>query len=238
MLDIIILSDNKNTTKGLEKICENYSYEKLIPLNVVSTKDLKSILKSGPSNAILFIVDNFEERSAIKTAQILRESQHDEPIVIITGNHSLVYDGFKVGAYRVLKAPIANSDVYEAIDSHIKHKLSYKIVLLKDGMKKITIPVNDILYVLAEDRETAVVTKTGRIETKTPLFQILAQLPEDLFFPCHRSYVVNLFNIRIVTSGTTSAIMLDGSTIPISRRKKEAFLAARERFIQNHTIPI
>ena len=238
MLDIIILSNNKNTTKGLKKICENYSCEKLIPLNIICTKDLKTILKTEYSNAILFIVDNFEERSAVKTAHLLRENDHNEAIVIITKNHAMVYEAFKVNAFRVLKAPIASTEVYEVIDSFRKRKLSHKIILLKDGSQRITLPINDILYVLSAERETAVIAKCGRIETKTPLFQLIAQLPEEFFFACHRSYVVNLFNIRAITPGTTSAIMLDGSVIPISRRKKVAFLEAREKFIQNHTTPI
>ena len=84
------------------------------------------------------------------------------------------------------------------------------------------------------NRDTIIVTKTDNINTTVSLFQVAAQLPEETFFTCHRSYIINLMNIRTVTTGITSVRMSNGDEIPISRRRKTEFMNAREAYIDRN----
>ena len=74
MLRVCIFSENRKMEAGLRKIVQSYIYENLISVDIKVFRDIKMLLKSDISDAILFINDS-EERSAVKTAQILRE--HD-----------------------------------------------------------------------------------------------------------------------------------------------------------------
>ncbi len=233
MLRVCIFSENRKMEAGLRKIVQSYIYENLISVDIKVFRDIKMLLKSDISDAILFINDS-EERSAVKTAQILREHDHNEKIVIITDSIDHVYDAFKVDAFRVIRMPVAKADIFEAINSFWKMKFSKKVILVKNGAQRITLSASDIIYVMSMNRDTVIVTKTENINTTVSLFQVAAQLPEETFFTCHRSYIINLMNIRTVTTGITSVRMSNGDEIPISRRRKTEFMNAREAYIDRN----
>lgn len=230
MFEIYILSKNKKIVSGLKQIVSSYMYDKMVTIEIKVFKDIKLLLKTDISDAILFI-DDSDERSALKTAQILREHDHFEEIVLITDDIESAYEAFKVDAYRVLRSPVANQDVYEAVDSFRKKKLSSRVILIKNGPDRLTLPMNEIIYVASINRETLIVTKNGTIPATIPLFQISAQLSEEFFFACHRSYVINMSNIRSVSKTIDKLYMTNGDEIPISRRRKAEFMSAREQFI-------
>ncbi|MBO4445533.1 MAG: response regulator transcription factor [Clostridia bacterium] len=237
MLKICMFTENKKLEKGLRSIVDSYMYEKMISVEVKVFRDLKMLLKSDISGAILFI-DDSDDKNAVKTAQILREHDHHEEIVIITDNLEHVYDAFKVNAYRVIRFPVAKADIFEVIDSFRKRTLSTKVIIVKNGAQRITITTGEIIYVVSLNRETAVVTKSGVIPTTVPLFQITAQLPEEYFFTCHRSYTVNMMHIRKVASGLGSMKMSNRDIVPISRRRKKEFMAAREAYIDKYVYTV
>lgn len=237
MLTIVILSNSSKAISGLKTILELYMYEKMFPIDVKVCKEIKEILKLNLPNAIIFITDS-KERNAVKTAKILRDHSHTEALVLITDNIELVYEAFKVSAYRVLKAPVANADIFEVIDSFRKRALSTHIVVVKNGIESISLAMSDIIYIASINRETKIFTKHGEILATVPLLQIVAQLPEEFFYMCHRSYIVNLVNIRSVSTTVDKITLVDGTVLPISRRRKANFMGAREKFMQNHTYTI
>lgn len=237
MLTIVLLSNSNKAISGLKSIIELYMYEKMFPIDIKVCKEIKDILKLNIPNAIIFITDS-KERNAVKTAQILREHHHTEALVLISDNIELVYEAFKVSAYRVLKAPVANSDIFEVIDSFRKRALSKHVVVVKDGAETISLAMSDITYIASINREAKIYTKHGEINATVPLFQIAAQLPTEFFHMCHRSYIVNLMNIRSVSTTIDRITLIDGTVLPISRRRKSEFVGAREKFMQNHTYTI
>ena len=93
----------------------------------------------------------------------------------------------------------------------------------------------EIIYVASINRETSIITKNGTIPTSIPLFQIAAQLSEEFFFSCHRSFVINMANIKSVSKTLDLLFMVNGDEIPISRRRKTEFVTAREAFLDSHT---
>lgn len=237
MLTIVILSNSNKAISGLKTILELYMYEKMFPIDIKVCKELKDVLKSNLPNAIIIITDS-KERNAVKTAKILRDHNHTEALVLLTDNIELVYEAFKVSAYRVLKSPVANSDIFEVIDSFRKRALSKHVVVVKDGAESISLAMSDIIYIASINRETKIITKHGEITAAVPLFQIVAQLPDEFFYMCHRSYIVNLVNIRSVSTAVDKITLIDGTILPISRRRKASFMGAREKFMQNHTYTI
>lgn len=237
MLKVIILTNNKAMERGLRKIFQNYMIDGMVNLEINVFRDLKNLLKTDISGAILFLHDG-GDRNPIRSAHILRENDHHEPIVIITDSTEAVYDAFKVDAYRVIRVPVAQSDVYEVLDSFKRQRLSNKVILIKNGPERITVPTKDILYVSSLNKMTEITTKTGIIPSTVPLFQIEAQLPSKFFFSCHRSYIVNFINMRSVNTDISGVTMSNGDEIPVSRRKKTAFIAAREAFLDSSVLTI
>lgn len=72
----------------------------------------------------------------------------------------------------------------------------------------------DILLVQREDRATVIYTKNdGRYVLPESLSETEARLDPELFFRCHKSYIINLRHIRNITpyGRWTYVVQLDGT---------------------------
>ena len=76
------------------------------------------------------------------------------------------------------------------------------------------IPLNKILYIERNIRETTIHTYTTEFQTSEKIDSILKRLP-DHFVSCHRSYAVNLK--MAVAIHRNSAVFSNGKVIPIGR---------------------
>lgn len=235
MLNIYLLSNSGITENGLKSIVAKYCSKRVVQMDVITCHSIKKLLKIGDLNGILFIDDCFEERSVTDVARLLREHKIDIPIVLISDDIAVAFEGYKVEAFRVLKPPIADLDIFELFDGIKNEYSSKKVIVIATGKRRIHYKIGDILYVTSGNRETTIVTKDHVDVTSLPLFQIYNQLPEDFFIQCHKSCIVNLINIRSISVGTNTITMTNGEEIPISRRRKLEFSEARERFIEEYT---
>lgn len=73
----------------------------------------------------------------------------------------------------------------------------------------------DIFYMERQLRTTMIMTPTQTYSTSEKLADLLKRL-EDSFALCHRSYIINLKRVQEITKD--SALLVDGTSIPISRR--------------------
>ncbi|WP_394234457.1 LytR/AlgR family response regulator transcription factor [Niallia oryzisoli] len=98
---------------------------------------------------------------------------------------------------------------------------------LKKNDKIIVTDVNDVYYAVANEKVTLVYTHKEEYTMPMSISEFHAQLPEDLFFRCHRSYTVNLTKIREIVPwfNQTYMLRLNGLTVevPVSRSKVKAF---------------
>ena len=83
------------------------------------------------------------------------------------------------------------------------------------------IPLQDVCYFQASDKYTSVVTAEGESLIRTPLKELLAQLPPQRFQQVHRGTIVNLAEVAAATRDETGRVTLR------LRRRKEALPVSR-----------
>ena len=83
------------------------------------------------------------------------------------------------------------------------------------------IPLEDVCYFQASDKYTSVVTAEGESLIRTPLKELLAQLPPKRFQQVHRGTIVNLEEVAAATRDDTGRVTLK------LRRRKEALPVSR-----------
>ena len=107
-----------------------------------------------------------------------------------------------------------------------RHKSTTRINLRKDE-KIIVTDVNDIYYCSAQEKFTMVYTKNEVYKMPMNISEFHALVPQDLFFRCHRSYIVNLSKIREIVLWFNQTYLLRltelEAEIPVSRRKVKEF---------------
>ena len=81
----------------------------------------------------------------------------------------------------------------------------------------------DILYIQAEDRQSVIHTKNGKLVSTSPLSELETMLPAPDFIRVHRSFIVSLSKIEMI-SGTT--IWVQRVHIPVGLPYQEKFFSA------------
>lgn len=88
------------------------------------------------------------------------------------------------------------------------------------------IPFKDVTYVEVKERKTYVVTNELAGTHKNTLQEFEYVLPRDSFVRCHRSFIVNVHQIKEIypdTHSTFSLAMKDGTKIPVSQSYSSYF---------------
>ncbi len=66
-------------------------------------------------------------------------------------------------------------------------------------------------------------TNNEKLESPATLKVFRSALPENLFFQCHRKYMVNMKEVKKFNQKASELIMQCGHRIPVSRNKKKNF---------------
>jgi DNA-binding LytR/AlgR family response regulator len=102
-----------------------------------------------------------------------------------------------------------------------------KVVRAAVGNTVRMIPVEEVCYFQAADKYTNVVTRDAEALIRTPLKELLAQLPQDRFRQIHRGTVVNLAEVAAAVRDDTGRVSLRlkqrKETLAVSRVYAELF---------------
>ncbi|WP_313892805.1 LytTR family DNA-binding domain-containing protein [Psychrobacillus sp.] len=100
------------------------------------------------------------------------------------------------------------------------------VITIKTQDGWIPIPFSDILYLEAKDRKTFVVTKTFSGTHMSSLQDFEYRLPRETFIRCHRSFIVNVHQIKEIYPDTHSTFVLamaNGEKISVSQSYSSYF---------------
>ena len=90
----------------------------------------------------------------------------------------------------------------------------------------------DIVCIEADEHQVKVYTRFGEVITVFASFaSIQEQLPDDRFYKCHRSFVVNLSKVASYNS-KLKMISFNNYQIPVSRRRVKEFLGLFQHYIK------
>ncbi len=96
---------------------------------------------------------------------------------------------------------------------HIKDSL-----FLKKNHHFERVPLEDILFLKAENNYTSIHTKSKKFMYSVVLKKIEAQLPKHLFTRIHRTFVVN---IQLVSGFEGNTLFIQGQKLPVSKSHKD-----------------
>ena len=107
------------------------------------------------------------------------------------------------------------------IDKHRDFLAPLTRVLIRNGTEVVIIPVNDIIYLEAQDDYVKVYTQEGKSYLKSERMSRLEKMLDPQYFcRIHRSYILNinfLKKIEPYSKDSRLAILENGKRLPISR---------------------
>lgn len=139
-------------------------------------------------------------------------------------DHTLMEQHVEDGQATMVDGSAAQGDLLRERDtnSHTDRRIN---LLRNDNI--IVTDTADIYYAEAQEKVTKVYTKNGEFTMPVSISDFHSRLPQDTFFRCHRSYVVNLSQIREIVPWFNNTYLLRlrdlEAEVPVSRGKVKEF---------------
>ena len=155
------------------------------------------------------------------------ESLQNPPLTIFTTAYSeYALDGFRLQVVDYLLKPIAFKRFFQA---SMKALEIVKLRNQNDDLENSNMFVrqgdsfvwSDILYIESMQNYVKLHFKDRMLTIYQTMISLEEMLPKDAFFRIHKSYLVNILHIDLITG---NKLLIDGNELPISRQRKDELL--------------
>ncbi len=220
MLKIALCENNKIQHNQIVSFIETISMPKHTLDSFYKGNDLFTSIQEATNNKepydIVIMDIDLPDGNGIKFSKKINIFSPHTIIIYMTSYEDYVSDVYDTNhIYFILKKnyqkylPHALSLAYEVLNK--ERRASLKIFWNKEESN---ILLKDIFYMERKLRTTFIVTPTHTYSTSEKLEDLLKRLGET-FAMSHRSYIINLKMVQEISKN--SALLVDGTSIPISR---------------------
>lgn len=201
MIHILVLEDDMESLKALEKILTDYS-EGLCVHTSSSIQEARKLLNEDTRYGLFLLDvnlngDHQEDIGGILFAREIRERfcYTFTPIVMVTAVGAMEMQAYReLHCYQYIMKPFLAKQVIEVVRKVLEKENQEKppmIVVKKDGINY-QVKCENIRYIEAIHRGIRIHMKTGEWDIPyIGLKQILMKVPKNMFLQCHRVYAVN-----------------------------------------------
>lgn len=247
----IIVDDEKLSRSVLTLLLEKYCPAvDIVAVCADGISALQAIEKHKPE--LLFLDVEMPGLNGFEVLQACKETAFS--IIVTTSHDHYALEAIRHNALDYLMKPIIKEDLQEAVDKALLRltKKKEQSVSKTDSLmeflhqhlhpgERLALPspeglrmllVKDILYCMADGENTRIYLQStpGASLVNRTLKEVESSLKNKGFFRVHHSYVVNLFYMdRYIKGDGGDIIMSDGSSIPVSRNRKQEFMERIER---------
>lgn len=234
-LRVGICDDEESVIWVLQQYMERYQMQKDIEFEIESFTNGKELLQSNQKNPyhIALLDVEMPEIDGLEVAKKLREDVQDDIIIVfVTSYPKYMQDSFDVQPFQFLVKPIQYEQMeklFRDIVHRYEHSRITKVIVETDGEKRV-IQVRDIVYMKTLKDKKPILQYVLQNETITgegTIQQWEASLRSYAFISPCRGYLVNLK--YVVAVERLGLRLVDGTTIPISRRRVKA---VRDLFLE------
>lgn len=208
--DVIFLDVQMPGMTGIE-LAKSLKGREVMPKVVFVTAYENYAVPAFEIRAVDYLLKPLETERLEETINRLRE-----------GSESAATEGSEKGA--------RPEEAERAEKTEKRPQLSF--LLCEKEEKQIPLPLNEIVYIFSEGYNVFVQTYTDRLLTRYTLQELTDRLPPEQFFRSHRSYLVNIFQVKEISPYFNGAYLLklkdkEHSEVIVSRsnvkRMKELF---------------
>lgn len=252
----LIIDDEIPAQKILRALLQEHCREVTVVACASSAGEARKLLASGDID-ILFLDVNMPGENGFDLLQSIESS--DFSVVFVTGNQEYALKALKASAVDFLLKPVDIDELKGAVKKlqyfqqlRRQNKLLNNNYLssLKDfaenfknqkAISRLTlhhlqgfkiVEVADILYLEAERNYTVFhMVDREKIMVSKGIGDYVELLDEKIFFRTHKSFIINLHHLKeYSTADGYFAVMKDGTSVLISRRRVDDFILAVEQF--------
>lgn len=238
----VLLVDNKYPSRQELRNLLSFFPEVEVLGEAASAREALQLVKAVSYDAV-FIDISPPGTTGLELAQHIRDITPTAGVVFVTAHDSYAVEAFRLRAVDYLLKPLNEHRLAETVTRLLRKKGSrcphpgetisgerfnitepLKWITVEKQGAKIPIPVEEVVYISSEGYNVFVHTNQEQLPTRFTLQEITSRLPQSLFFRCHRSYVINMNQVKEIIphlNGTYLLRMKDQARteIPVSRSR-------------------
>ncbi len=226
MIRCIAVDDEPLALSLIKSYIEQTPKLELIGAYSSALQALEAVRREQPD--LLFLDIQMPTMNGIELASLI--DTYRTKVVFTTAFSQYALEGFRVDAIDYLLKPISYDNFSRCVDK-VERLLdktaggvaSNDYMVIKSDYRLVKVQYSEVLYLESLRDYVLVVLADGtQLKTLSTLKGIESTLPNELFRRVHRSFIVNLSNVRVVERNT---IIFGRTTIPISESYRSEVMA-------------
>lgn len=222
MIKIAICDDDREYCKNLKQLCQEILQSRNIQYRIELFFNGDDLLKSREDFHGIFLDVEMEGKDGITVKDILEQRYNEASIVFITIHTEVMPEAFGNHVCGFLEKPVKRSTFEKMFDKIMtRYSNHYMIKIMENGGEQLLLS-DKVLYVKAEHIYADIHTIDGNIySSRTSLNEWERELIDHGFYRIHKSYLINMGNIKIIRARDVE--MQNGVKIKISRNCLKEF---------------
>ncbi len=208
MIKVLIADDEQGMRLIIRKFLEKSGGFEIVGEAVNGKAALELYEEHKPD--VIFMDVEMEVMDGLTAAKEIAEIDPRCRIIFATAHDKYALEAFEIYAFDYLVKPFDMDRVMSTLDKikdsvhQVKSKSSEEVrpsgmfckelnkIMIKDKDCMVFVDMADIHLVQREERNTVIYTSDQRIITNEPLGELQKRLDQELFYRCHKSYIINL----------------------------------------------
>ncbi|MCI9083668.1 MAG: response regulator transcription factor [Lachnospiraceae bacterium] len=228
MISIGICEDEEKYRRFAGELLRQYFTEKGIDYKQIEYQSAVSFMEQKDSIDILILDIEMEGLSGIQLKDWLCQEDSETKVLFVSGHMEGMSEAFGKNVYGFLKKPLRKTEFEKYMNRMIEDIEDDRIITIKSINKKLLVKISSIYYFESQHKYSRMVGRYGENFCDEGLIQLEERLRSKDFYRCHKSYLVNLRNIRDVSDHIR---MTNGDMIPVSRRKAKGLEEAYREYV-------
>lgn len=238
MICVYLCDDNPVILDKYQTIIKKIAKKNEIPVSVKCFSSGEQLLfnfEEDPNQADLIYLDILmDHMDGIEVGQHLRQMGCRAEIIYLTTSEDYVFNGYDVNAYHYILKDKVTSGKFEQIFVNVTALLERKkkdiFRCSKRGDIRL-IPYDSIYYFECFGREITVHYENNTFSFYSSMNKLMEQLDKNIFFRCHRSYIINLKYLDGIHIG--DLILTNTVHVPLGISYTEKLKLAYSSYLSN-----
>ena len=211
-ITIALCDDDSDQIKNLRRLIGEWADGKPFAVNIAGYESGEQFLfeyQDDPCDLLLLDIE-MSGINGMELAKKLRSAGDMLPIIFITGYSDYMADGYDVEALHYLLKPVETDKLFDVLDRYAARRGRSEEIILTTAEGVCRTALENIAYIEAFGRKTAVHLRDKNVlecNMSISEFENFSGL-----FHCHRSYIVNLEQVRSITKN--AVILETGEEVP------------------------
>lgn len=181
----------------------------------------------GNSVDLLFVDINMPRISGLEFVEAL---PYDVKVIFVTAYREFALEGFALDAADYLLKPLSYAAFLKSVEKvHNRYfnrtmsdRSDREYTFLRSGSRTVRVNFRDILYIESKREYLDIVLNSDEVVTiHGSLSSILEKLPPDRFLKVHRSFIVNLDEVKLLER---NSIVFGKQYIPVNEQARDVIM--------------